>query len=199
MQDLERVSALVDDAASGDEAFLKNVAGAPELRAAWGRYHLIGEVLRDAHTGSPGTSFADRVREAVAAEPTVLAPPVRPRRSALRHPLAAGLALAASIAALAIVTFRPATVDDGAEAGIAANGGGFTAAPSQVVFVQPREAAPASNVEETDYGQREGADQFQRRLSSYLVNFNEQRSNLGVPGVHPYVRIVDFQSDSNRQ
>ncbi|MBI4695972.1 MAG: sigma-E factor negative regulatory protein [Gammaproteobacteria bacterium] len=195
MQDLERLSALVDDAASGDEAFLKNIAGTPGLRAAWGRYHLIGEVLRDAHTGAPGTSFADRVRDAVAAEPTVLAPRVRPRRSSLRHPLAAGLALAASIAALAIVTLRPATVD---EAGVAANGG-FTAAPSQVVFVQPRDAAPATNAEDPEYAQREGADQFQRRLSSYLVNFNEQRSNLGVPGVHPYVRIVDFQSDSNRQ
>ena len=35
----------------------------------------------------------------------------------------------------------------------------------------------------------------QRRLNSYLVKFNAQRSSLAVPGVNPYVRIVGFQSD----
>lgn len=193
MQDLERISALVDDAAAGDEAFLSTITRTSDLRAAWGRYHLIGEVLRGTHAGAPYRHFADRVRDAIAAEPTVIAPRLSPRRSTLRHPLAAGLALAASIAALAIVTFRPAPLEeDGSQAGLAANDGGFTAGPSQVVFVQPRGATAGGD-------EQEGADQFQRRLSSYLVNFNEQRSNLGVPGVHPYVRIVDFQSEANHQ
>ena len=35
----------------------------------------------------------------------------------------------------------------------------------------------------------------QRRLNSYLVKFNAQRSSLAVPGVNPHVRIIDFQSD----
>ena len=35
---------------------------------------------------------------------------------------------------------------------------------------------------------------YDQRLNGYLVNFNEQRQRLGVPGVHPYVRIVGFEA-----
>lgn len=36
--------------------------------------------------------------------------------------------------------------------------------------------------------------QQDQRLDSYIVNFNEQRVNRGVPGVHPYVRIVGYNA-----
>ncbi|MBK6657867.1 MAG: sigma-E factor negative regulatory protein [Proteobacteria bacterium] len=44
----ERLSALIDDELPGDEtrAALDEVLTEPRARAAWGRYHLIGDALR---------------------------------------------------------------------------------------------------------------------------------------------------------
>ena len=39
------------------------------------------------------------------------------------------------------------------------------------------------------------AAQLQRRLNSYLVNFNEQRAQFTLPNVHPYVRSVGFETE----
>lgn len=70
-----------------------------EARETWMCYHVIGDSLRGAH-GFSG-NFTGRFREALAAEPTVLAPqPPRPRTS---QPATFAWAVAATLAAVTVV------------------------------------------------------------------------------------------------
>ncbi len=95
----QRLSAMMDDAAADDEceSCVKRLQDDPELRAAWGVYHLIGDALR----GHTAPDVAERVQRRLAAEPTVFAPrAIEPRR---RRAAWYGLSMAASVAAVALV------------------------------------------------------------------------------------------------
>ena len=94
----EELSRLMD----GDltDAEIERVVGEcrrPEAIGAWSCYHLIGDVLRGTQ-GRP-TQIAFRVSQALASEPTVLAPKPRIARPAASWAWAA----AASAAAVAVV------------------------------------------------------------------------------------------------
>lgn len=64
--------------------------------STWVCYHVIGDALRGSHAAAPG--FAARFSDALAAEPTVLAP--RQRRTA---PTAVAWAAAVTVAAVSVV------------------------------------------------------------------------------------------------
>ena len=75
------------------ERIIKGCCGSEELKAKWQAYHLIGEALRG--EAAPRGASTRRIMEAIAQEPTVLAPP--PRRataSAGRIAFAAAAAVA---------------------------------------------------------------------------------------------------------
>lgn len=173
----EQLSALVDDELDADHTrgALDALGGDEALRESWGRYHLIGAAIRDA--------------ESVTEPASVVALPVR-RRSA---PLA-GLAIAASVAALALaLVLLPARDAGQGTPAIAASVA--PPAPARVAAVEPQVVSlPAQDpaVSGRDIARIGTHDE---RLNGYLVNFNEQRARLGVPGVHPYVRIVGFESE----
>ncbi len=102
MQDhRETLSTLMDgEIEDQDWKALKHIAEDDDARGVWGRYHLIGDVMRDGVVEIAPMAFSERLRDEIAREPTVLAPPRR--RQSLRRPVA-GLAIAASVAALAVV------------------------------------------------------------------------------------------------
>lgn len=100
MVERERISALMDGELTDDEIAgrieqLKSEEGAED----WRTYHLIGDVLRGDTMVS--ADFADKVRAAIASEPTILAPASvrKPARSFQRYAMAA----AASVAGIAVV------------------------------------------------------------------------------------------------
>lgn len=66
------VSSLVDDELSLENSFDQLVADS-KLQDTWGRYHLIGEMMRD-EANFPGLDISQAVSQAVAQEATVLAP-----------------------------------------------------------------------------------------------------------------------------
>ena len=82
----EMVSALLDGEVEhlSDQA-LSEVVEAEQTRGSWARYRLIGEVVRESggHDELPlvGVSFAERLRIQIDAEPTVLAPKTRAKRT----------------------------------------------------------------------------------------------------------------------
>jgi sigma-E factor negative regulatory protein RseA len=104
--ELEQVSALVDGAldVGTERALLARLGEQPALRARWGRYHLIGDVLRGEAVAGAALDVAARVREQLASEPVVIAPArtrLRRRPAWLRP--AIGLAAAASFGAAMVV------------------------------------------------------------------------------------------------
>ena len=118
MNETERdsqLSALFDGELAPDPAALvtRRLLKDPALRATWGRYALIGAVLRQEPLLQPAggrADLADRVRLSLLAEPPlapVAQPPVfaQPGAGSWRRGLT-GAALAASVAAVAVLVLK---------------------------------------------------------------------------------------------
>lgn len=201
----ERISALVDGEL-GDSVRNRTVDAlyaSPERRRAWARFHLIGDAMRHAGPVPGADSIAGRVGGVLAGERIVA---FRPRRRRPGVGPLAGLALAASISAVAVLVIhslddgsgpRPAPVADGSRYEVA------TASP--VAGIPDSGAPPVAGVKSRDT--RRNADRLQwsdvapdteARLNAYLVNHSEHAGN-GVPGVLPYVRLVAYQSVAGDQ
>lgn len=124
---MQKISELADGELDGHEAAGAYAAlkSGGEALAAWRRYHLISDAMRDTHLLSDG--FAERVAARLAGEPTVLAPAVRsaPGRSLPWY----ATRVAAGVAAVAFVGFAAVSMLD-------------QVAPPQVAK-ETRPAAPA--------------------------------------------------------
>lgn len=177
----EMVSALTDDEVPSAELelLLRRVSRDPELKACWGRYQLIGECVRGDIAASADLSLADRVRAALEDEPAVAA------RGPSWLKSAAGLAIAASVAMVAVFTMQPH--DTGISAGNA---------PSEVVPM----AASTPAATPVNYGSisgvrwNQGPAEVQTQLNNFLVNHNEYAGGLGRQGMLPYMHIAAYDS-----
>lgn len=146
---------------------------AAELRAAIGRYSLIGEALRAERPAIASRQFASKVMAAIAVEPAqepVVATPRSPRISpaAVRYLRpAAGLAIAAGVAAIAVFVMQPLGQSDleGPSATtplIAAN----EPVDSDPSYVVPTSTSSSAFIPAT-------------RLTNYVVAHSEYSSPLG--------------------
>src|SRR5688572_27634180 len=129
----EQLSACLDGELPAAELdlLLKRVGKEAELRAAIGRYSLIGEAMRAERPAVASRDFASKVMAAVAAEPAPAetAVPVARRPKVAQKPAteralgmspevirylrpAAGMAIAAGVAAVAVLTMQPTGQSD---------------------------------------------------------------------------------------
>lgn len=176
----EQVSSLVDDELPGREAevLMARLERDPSLRDSVERYALIGEAMRGTLPGVYQRDLAARVAAAIKQDQ-----PVPGRRFALGRRLLqlrpiAGLAIAASVATLALLTLQAPRID----------------APSEVVpdmrLIGP---APLINAQRVDFtGVR--SPELQNQLRSYLLNHSEHSTNARLRGVMPYVQIAAHDS-----
>jgi len=208
MQNSERVSALLDGAGEDDDlTALAEIVRDPEECARWARYQFIGDTLREPE-GRVEARFdlAARVHAALAAEPPLQRDTARvvtlPVRTSRRWPGAlTGLATAAS---LAFVAFLGLQSSNSSSPATFAPQAAMTAAEPEVPPAATAVAPPVALADTTreivdeardpDQVSTLSPEEYQRRINSYLVNFNEQRAQMGVPGVHPYVRVVGYES-----
>lgn len=106
----ERLSALVDDEADAFELrrLVDEMEKNPEDLFQWGRYHLIGDVMRGNTLRAPA-GFSDRVMQAIEEEP---APTVSPwaRHGRMLKPVA-GMGMAAAVAVAVLVGVQNFTGD----------------------------------------------------------------------------------------
>ena len=175
----EQVSAFVDGESASDEVgdVIDTLTSDPKLRGIWSRYHIIGEVLRadGMSASSPSAAAADHGAANVVSLPS--------KRSVLA-PIA-GMAIAASVAALAVtLALQPPQASKQPEFQVA-----------ETVVPQTLTPAPINSIQSPSSPLVVRVGDYDQRLNGYLVNFNEQRARLGVPGVHPYVRIVGFEAE----
>ncbi len=105
----EQLSACLDGQLPEGELdlLLKRVGRDAQLRRTLGRYSLVGEALRGHGAAQASSGFADRVAAAIAAEgaPGPVRAKLNPAVMRWLRP-AAGLAVAASVAAVAVFTFQ---------------------------------------------------------------------------------------------
>jgi len=168
----EQLSACLDGELPPAELdlLLKRLERDPELRQTLGRYTAVGEAMRQAKPAIASRSFADKVMAAVDQEPAVARRRVRIPPVLLRslRPVA-GIAVAATVAAVAIFSVQQAGV-----------------APGPVVASEPSTAPTAlvaqSDDEAASYivptNTTQSAFVPATRLTNYVVAHSEYSSPL---------------------
>lgn len=157
----ENLSAYMDDE-SHDAAVVDVLSSDNEARATWVRYHLIRDVLHNRYTKDI-EKIAERVSAALAEEATIVAPKQWfNSKHAVKQ--VAGLAMAATVAAVAIIIVRdvPQTVTSAEQVAIAP------------ITRQPIRLTAA----------------VEKKLNGYLVSHNEFSASTRMKGMLPYSRIV---------
>jgi negative regulator of sigma E activity len=206
----EQLSACLDGELPPAELdlLLKRVGREAELRAAIGRYSLIGEAMRAERPAVASRDFASKVMATVAAEPAqvptqapiarpnvVAAPPVtRPSRISpatirfLRP--AAGMAVAAGVAAVAVLTMQPMGQPDGVPVNtplVAANqpaaNGPTVTSDTASSYVVPTSTSQSAFIPAT-------------RLTNYVVAHSEYSSPLGRRSVLSGVLAEDAEAEA---
>jgi sigma-E factor negative regulatory protein RseA len=179
---MEKISHLMDGELDG-----KAAAGAidalereGEALDAWRMYHLISDAMRDTRMLSPG--FAQRVADALAKEPTVVAPrrllqEPRPERQRVALPAAA----AASVAAVGLVgwlAFSPAPEPGTAQ--MARTPSVQSVLPPVVSLRPPTVPLPSA-------------------MPDYLLAHQGFSPRLSLHGMAPYARTVSEQVNEGRK
>ena len=195
----ERVSALVDSELTSFESrrLINELEKDPVLRKRWGRYHLIGDVLRDQMPAEINSSFAKGVMERINDEAI-------PRSSSNAWlKLLTGVAITATVAMVSLLGLKNLTSE-----------GGLTPAEiakseSTHVTTQPV-AAPVASIGTADVNgvvqpvsiEKSERDDSQAkaeilkpvvsdpRMNSYLATHAEFAAR---PGIMPRVRVIGFE------
>ena len=169
----EKISALMDGELERHEAAgaLNGLAEENESRDAWRAYHLIGDAMRD--TRPLSSSFAARVSERLAKEPTVLAPGrIAPRPVITRWQ---ALSAAASVAAVALV-------------------GWVAFGPQQQAAVPVAQVAPQSTSQSAPIEAPVKQVAPPDAANDYLLAHQGYSPRNSLQGVAPYVRMVSGES-----
>lgn len=167
----EQLSACLDGELPDRELalLLKRVGQDRDLRAALTRYGMISETIRTGSLAPISTDFAARVMARVESEPTTGTSRVSPALWRRLRP-AAGLAVAASVAALALISVQRAGLVPGEEPVTTI---ADTPAPASVLQEEPDRYVVPMNASNSSV--------FipATRLTNYVVAHSEYSSPLG--------------------
>ena len=192
----ERVSALVDSELTSFESrrLITELEKDSALKERWGRYHLIGDVLRDEMPGEVDPSFASRVMDRINEE--VAPGSLSIKENAWLKPLA-GVAITATVAVVSLLGLKNLTSEGGLSPEQIATS--ERAAPTQPVvadtgangMVQP------VSIEKSSIGGSQGKAEILKpvmsdpRMNSYLATHAEFAAG---PGILPRVRVIGFEA-----
>ncbi|MFZ5594814.1 MAG: sigma-E factor negative regulatory protein [Pseudomonadota bacterium] len=178
----EKISAFMDGDLAVHEArqLVEEMKQEAAARVCWERYHLIGDALKNNLPGVMRHDLAARISKAVEAEPALPATLV-PRKKTTATPSffkpLAGLAVAASVAAIAVVSFDM--------------GGASPTAEVRTMAAAPPPALPVNHPQAALVAAPLVVDEAaaQSRLENYLVNHSQYSTSVVV---QPAVRMVGY-------
>jgi len=192
----ELTSALVDgelDDAARQQILSAMTGPDREELERFGRYCLIGEAIRG--EASPlGVSVADKVRESLADDPVVLAPPRRKQRPWLRP--VAGFAVAASVAVVAVLVAPRLMTEPGVDAEPVQVAADLARPVTRPVLV----AAGAESPQGTTGKQPDGArwqgltPELENRLNRLVIEHHEFGGRTGINGPVPHIGLASYGS-----
>lgn len=193
-QSREQISALMDGELLGDNhLYIMNALSSNrEFRKSWCHYHLIGESLRGNLPSHYDPGLAERISMAIKDEPVIMAPETG--RFSLKDYFkpALGFAIAASVTVVVIFSVRQTSeipsLDSTQTAAVQQQSPTINSPVNQQARVATVSTA-TDNPQQVIRTYKTPTD-AQSRLNRYLVNHNEYRTNTGVQGMLPYVRIV---------
>ncbi len=172
----EKLSAFIDNELNelDERRVVEALAKNPELRGTWERYHLLRSAVREELTFVVAPALTDRVAEKINA-------PSRHHglgRQAVRA--MGGLAIAASVAAVAIIGLQQLQAPK----------------PEILASIQSPQSLPAASQAVRVSGSRWDTIQpeAENTLNTYLIEHNEFSPASGIGGMMPYVRIVGYDA-----
>lgn len=192
-QSREQISALMDGEPGDENLYTLNaLISNKEFRESWCRYHLIGETLRGNLPSHYDPHLAERISMAIKDEPVIAAPKTGRFSLTDFFKPALGFAIAASVTVAVVIGVRQISevpsLDTTQSVAIQQQSPSINSPVSQ----QARVATVSTVADKPQQVVRtyKTPTDAQSRLNRYLVNHNEYRTNTGVQGMLPYVRIV---------
>ena len=177
----EKLSAFVDGELEGAEAdrLISEILDNDELRSRWVNYHLISRSMSGQDSGS-SVDLSASINAALENEPTVFAPQKRKQHFSAAIKQVAGMAMAATVAAVAVLMVQPETQNAFDPSAIASR----TTTPAPI--------ANTNIVPVTVKGVNWSVAQpsVASKLNAYLVNHNGY--STAVRGTMPFAPIVSY-------
>lgn len=224
----ERLSSLLDGELDDTQQrhAIDALGGDAKARDRWERFHLASDALHGNLPDAIDAQFASRVMAAIEDEPTILAPPSRKSSVSTAHARTpsrfskrfAGLAVAASVAAIAVMGVESLYHEDPA-APLNQQVAESTAPPSEYIRLakqpSPSRVATLASVNaplatspvatpslkvraEMLRAHPDIVRRIDPRLHKYLLNHSQQTARSNIQGVMPYARIVTYPGVQQR-
>ena len=177
----EKISAFLDGDMHQDELMSFSLSSEPEDAKIAQRYQIIGDVMRGELSDSSFVDVSDAVREALANETIVVEEQISPARSkvvssgwnlATWFKPAAGMAVAASVAVVMVVTLS--SQESGGPAPVASN-----------TELQP--VVTTADVKSTDKNAKD--------LTPYVNQHLEYATQDTLQGRLPFIRAVGYEAE----
>ncbi len=186
----QKISELLDDelSTSDSRVVLEGIMEDRELRGVWERYHLIRAAMHRELDVIMRPAIADRIGAVVASANVVSMPRAMPRMARL----AAGLAIAASVATVAIVSLQPPK--EGSRTAVQARASAGRAADRRLAA-----ASLAAGVRQSPAGARTERASYQDALNAFLVEHGEVTPPAGMNGMMSFVRVVGYRNENSRR
>jgi sigma-E factor negative regulatory protein RseA len=180
----ERLSAFVDGELeqAESERIISEILNSEELRSRWLRYQRAGSALRHEMGVSSSTDLLAGIHARLEDEPTILAPRKKREPMSATFKQVAGMAFAATVAAVSVIMIQPA------EKAFSPTNNQVAANTSAPVATQ-QEWVRVNSVNWSD-----NRPAVVSKLNSYLVNHNGY--STAVRGTLPYAPIVTAGNDA---
>jgi sigma-E factor negative regulatory protein RseA len=199
----EQLSALLDNELSDHEAssVLAQLSQKPKLQQKWERYHIIRDVMRGEAVNLQAGDISERVKKQIDLEPAIISVPKKSRSGTWKSNWikpAAGAALAASVATVAVIN-APGILglNESSQPITAAN---INSKPTQpvVTVANISQVTPTPVTYKAIPGTRWKnlkEPSLERRLNGYLVNHSEYAAPGTGIRVMPYASFVGYDSN----
>lgn len=191
----EKLSALMDGELHETNEWLERLSKDAELRQVWQRYHLARDAMKGQLSNQPLMDISANVSDALKTEAVILTPIWRRISPRFIMKQAAGLAVAAAVGTVAVLSVQQAQLPESNNTAIASTS-------TQQIINQDnlQTGQQQGQLRQVTFTTRQKLDAaVESKLSSYLVNHNEFSKSVRVSGVMPYSRIVSFVPSSSSQ
>lgn len=180
----DKLSTLMDGELRDADILLDNLAKDEALQKTWQRYHLARDAVKGQLSDFPGLDVSAAVHESLKSEPVILTPIWKRIHPHFVMKQVAGLAVAAAVGTIAVLSVQQAQI---------ASPDNNTIAQVNNQPVKSQLASSSGQIRQVSFTTREKLDAaVESKLSGYLVNHNEFSNSIRVSGVMPYTRIVGY-------
>jgi len=179
----EQLSAFIDGELGSNDAnlLISKILDNDELRSRWANYHLVGHSIHGESTNNT-IDLSDSISAALANEPTVFAPQPRKRVIPAMFKQVAGMAIAATVAAAAVLMVQPE------EQHLFNPAGAGNVASASITTTNQNTFPVAHNGVNWSTAQPSVAS----KLNTYLVNHNAY--STPIRGTLPFAPIVSYSN-----